>query len=117
MKVAIDEIARFMVEGWPGNDWYIEDDDEEHWKRHLNLEHNYAPRTPGTIVNDADFNCAVLYQGIAEDPTNGDGYEWVSLFRKWRKALKVTLLSVEIPNEKIDEVRQLLKNAGCKVLN
>lgn len=117
MKVTVDEIARFMHDGWPGQDWYIEEDDEDFWDEHLDLDNYYAPKVPGTIVNDADFNCAVLYQGLGEDPTHGDGHQWITLFRKWRKALTVTLLGVEVPNDQVDAVRAAVKAAGGKVLN
>jgi len=118
MKVTIDEIARFIKEGWPQPepDWFI-DDTGDAWPTYLDEDHAYTPRVPGTIVTLEDFECDLCYQGSPTEEINTDKKSFVKLFKKWKKSLTVTLLAVEIPNEKCEEFRQAVKALGGKLLN
>jgi hypothetical protein len=115
MKVAIDEISKFINEGWPGPDWYMDDCGpafEEHFS-----DDGETPKAPGTKVELADFECAICWQGKGEDPSpHGDGYSFLSLFRKWKRSLTVTIVVAEVPNNKLDAVKLAIQADGGKVL-
>lgn len=100
MKVAIDEISRFMAEGWPKPemDWYMDDCDEGLWERSFSPD-GYVPIYPGTVVRLEDFDCSILYQGSGPDPGSRS---FVACFKKWKRSLTTTTLVVEVPNEKMD---------------
>jgi hypothetical protein len=114
MNVLIDEISRFIKEGWPGKDWYMDDCGpafEELFK-----EDGETPISPGTVVKLEDFECAVLWQGEGDDPSPGQlGYSFLTLFRKWRKAQTTVFMPVEAPKAKADAVRAAIKKAGGRV--
>jgi len=120
MKVAVEEIARFMNEGWPGDDWYMEDEGPG-WEENFDLESHStydSPRVPGAIVDDKDFQCAILWQGQGDDPSpHGDGYIFTSLFRKWRKAQTVSTLVVEVHKDKVETLTSFIKAAGGKIIS
>jgi hypothetical protein len=71
----------------------------------------------GTVVNDGDFNCVILYQGADVDPTKGDGYSFTTLFRRWRKARNMVILAVEIPKDKVKTLCLVIEEAGGKVIS
>jgi hypothetical protein len=115
MNVLIDEISRFIKEGWPGKDWYMDDCGpafEELFK-----EDGETPISPGTLVKLEDFECAVLWQGAGDDPSPGRmGYSFTTLFKKWKKALTTVFMAVEAPKDKADAVKAAIKKAGGRVV-
>src|SRR4051794_23431764 len=117
MKTTVDEISRFVNEGWPKPDggWYMEDG-EPGWEEHMDDE-SYNPLIPGTVVQDTEFECGIFHQGEGEDPTHGRGYRFTTLFRRWKKQQTVTILSIEIPKANEADCRAGIKRLGGKVLN
>ncbi len=115
MKVAIEEIARFLEDGWPTpkEDWYFEDEGRG-FVEHLTEE--YAPKIAGAVVDDREFYAALSHQGSSEDPTNGDGHDFLKLFRRWRKSQSTAMLSVEAPKELLDAVVRAIREAGGRVV-
>jgi hypothetical protein len=112
MKVAIDDIARFVKEGWPGPNWYI-DDCGPSWEAKMS-DDGETPRTPGEIVKLEDFECSVCYQG-KDHPTRGSGHPFTTLFRKWYRGLSVVTIVAEAPKDKAEAIRAAIIAAGGKV--
>ena len=114
MKVAIDEISRFMTEGWPkpNEDWYMDDCDADLWEKTFS-DGGYMPSNPGEVVRLEDFACSILYQGSGRDP---GGKSFVEVFKQWRRSLTTTTLVVEVPTEKLDTLLAFIAASEGKVL-
>ena len=66
LQIAVDELALFMNEGWPGEDWYLDECDEYLWGCAFTEgagKELYKPCRPGTMVNLYDFDAVVRWQG------------------------------------------------------
>jgi hypothetical protein len=115
VKVAIEEIARFVKEGWPTpvKDWYMDDCNESVWEQAF-ADDDYTPREPGAIVRLEDFEAVLLYQGTDQDPGSRS---FVALFKKWKRSLTTVTLLVEVPVEKAETLRAFIKAHEGKVLN
>ena len=115
MKVLIDEISKFIKEGWPGptGAWYMEECGPV-FEELFDLD-GESPKDPGTVVKLEDFECAVLWQGAGDDPTHGTGYSFLTLFKKWKKAQTTVFIAVEAPVDKADAVKAAIKKAGGRV--
>ena len=114
MKVPIRDIARFVNEGWPGPEWYM-DDCGPAWDAAFGDDGN--PQRPEEIVELNGFECTLCWQGAADDPTQGSGKSFVKEFRKWYKGLSVKTLIVEAPKNLEVQIRLAIEDAHGKVLN
>ena len=108
MKVPIRDIARFVNEGWPGPEWYM-DDCGPAWDAAFWDDGN--PRRPEEIVKLEDFECAICWQGVGDDPTQGSGKSFVKEFRKWYKGLRLTQSQLAVSAETIEDLRRQLAEA------
>jgi len=114
MRVPIRDIARFVNEGWPGPEWYM-DDCGPAWDDGFGDDGN--PRRPEEIVKLEKFECSLCWQGSGEDPTEGAGKSFVKEFKRWHKGLSMKTLVVEVAKHLEVTMRQAIANAGGKVMN
>ena len=86
MKITGAELRLFLGEGWPGDDWYwdteIGDDDPDG-----------LPRPDAEY--DADQIEGLFWQG--QGPKPDGNFDFLHLFRKWRKDRSYDLLTVQVP--------------------
>ena len=112
MKVSIEEILRFVNEGWP--DGFYQDDCGPAWEAHF-TENGEVPRIPGEVVELEDFECVLIWEGEEPDPSQG-GHSFTDVFRKWKESLSTVTISAEAPREKEADIRKAIADAGGKVL-
>ena len=112
MKVPIEEILRFVNEGWP--DGFYQNNCGPAWEVHF-TENGEAPRIPGEVVELEDFECSLVWEWEGSNTSQG-GLCFTDQFLKWRKSLATVTISVEVPREKEADVRQAIEDAGGKVL-
>jgi hypothetical protein len=48
--------------------------------------------------------------------SNGDGVDLLGAFRKWRKLQNTATIAVEIPKNKVDQLADLLKTIGGRIV-
>jgi len=116
LPITVDEIAAFMNQGWPGEDWHLETDHEVLWENAFH--HNvggalYQPREPGRVVDLAGFDGRVRWQGRGADPTRGRGHRLSDLITRWRQRSTATVVVAYVPKTKLAEVTTWLEQAGC----
>ena len=117
--VPVDELAIFMNVAWPGEDWYLDGHLEYLWETTFtNGEKGalYQARQPGTLVNLADYEGRVRWQGFGSDPSRGRGFKLTDLFRRWQRTRRDTLLVVYVPRDRLTAVSATLEEAGCLLL-
>jgi hypothetical protein len=113
VKVPIEIIARFMKEGWPGDDYYMDDFDEATWNEHM--DEYYNVRTPGAMVNPAEFSGFIGYQGNDPEKRRIE-WDWLNLFKKWYQTLDTAFFAVQVPKDKLEDVKAAVVAAGGKVI-
>ena len=64
-----------------------------------------------------DIATVTIHGGMLyENEGTNEGIPFESFFRKWRKQQKVTVLVIEVPNDKLEEVLRRLTESQIKVL-
>ena len=119
-KIAVDELAAFMNDGWPGEEWYLDVQHEYLWETTFNTGENgslYQARQPGTMVNLADYEGCARWQGAGPDPTERRGHKLTELFLRWQRTRRDAVVVVYVPRPKLADVTAVLKDAGCLVVN
>ncbi len=95
-------------QAWPDGAWHEDDgitvDGVPAYENDMDL----------TKVQD---NAKITIEGgiVLKDDQSTDGPSMESHFRAWRKNQNTTFLSVEVPKDKADALRELIKQAGGKV--
>jgi hypothetical protein len=119
MKVLIDDIAKFLTEGWPTpkGDWFFDHEDAHPIETQLKWDGDndvYVPVTPGEKVELADFDAEIMYQGSnrPEPATKMLAKE----FKAWMRRRTHQTLVVEIPTEKVEEFTKIVRQMGAKVV-
>ena len=118
--VLVDELAAFMNEGWPGEDWYLTDHAEFLWEQTFTMGVGkilYRPRSPGQLLAMAELEATVRWQGSTPDPTQGRGYKLSTLFRRWQRVRHEAFVFACMPPEKLAVVTDWLEEAGCLIVN
>lgn len=118
--IVVDELAQFMNEGWPGPDWYLTGHAEYLWETTFTEGWGaelYRARRPGTMINLADYDGFLRWQGSGRDPSNGRGYRLSTLFWRWQRTRTEATVVACVPRERLREVLMLLNDAGCLILN
>ena len=118
--ISVDELAAFMNDGWPGEEWCLDVQHEYLWETTFTTGENgvmYRARQPGTVVDLMDYEGRVRWQGSGPDPTERRGYKLTELVLLWQRTRRDAVLMTYVPRHKLDEVTISLKNAGCLVVN
>lgn len=118
--IPADELAAFLNEGWPGPDWYLTDHAEFLWERTFTQgcgAELYRPHRPGQIINLAEYDAAVRWQGSGTDPTHGDGYRLIHLFHRWQRTRTDVTVVICVPHDRLPDVLAQLADTGCLVVN
>ena len=117
--IAVDELAAFMNNGWPGADWYLSDHTEYLWETTFTSGPGcelYRPQRPGALVNLYDFEATVRWQGNGRDPTRGAGKKLSELFLRWQRTRSEAVVIAYVPREKLPTVSAMLTGEGCLLL-
>lgn len=99
MKIKGHELAAWLEEGWPGDDWYLEQD-------------LFEIPDPNETYDTSEMD-GPLYQG--SDPDVKEMPSIDTLIRRWRKTRDFVSISFDCPKSAEDEVRAYLAAKGCKV--
>ena len=102
MKIRGAELAQWMEEGWPGDDFC--------WD-HDQFESEPAPET----TYDTDDLGGLWFQGPGEDPSKGEGYDVGALVRRWRKTRTRDVFTVTCRKEETAALKELLRGRGATV--
>lgn len=102
MKIKGNELLLWMNDGWPEGDWC--------WDHEL-FDDEPDPDT----TYDTDELGGLFWQGIGDDPTNGEGLDIAKLIRRWRKERSFDVLTIEVPKDKTEAAKAALKQMGVKV--
>jgi len=110
MKIEIGEWNRF----WEhlGKNWYMDD-------RDMSPEDDTTLK-PGECISITGG--VLLWQGdggfkpVPSIVSNGDGVDLLGAFRKWRKLQNTATIAVEIPKDKVDQLADLLKAIGGRIV-
>ena len=119
-KISVDELAAFMNDGWPGEDWYLEVQHEYLWETTFNTGENgvlYRAQRPGTLIDLADYEGRVRWQGAGPDPTERLGHKLTELVVRWQRTRRDAVVVAYVPRHKLAAVTATLENAGCLVVN
>lgn len=119
-KISVDELAAFMNDGWPGEEWYLHVQHEYLWETTFTTGESgalYRARRPGTVVALADYEGRVRWQGSGPDPTERRGDKFTELFLRWQRTRSDAVVTAYVPRHKLAAVTSSLKNAGCLVVN
>ena len=119
-RIPVDELAAFMNVAWPGEDWYLDEHPEYLWETtFISGEKGalYQARRPGTLVNLADYEGRVRWQGFGPDPTKGRGFKLTDLFLRWQRTRRDAMLVVYVPRDKLTVVSASLEEAGCLLVH
>jgi len=100
MKIKGHELAAWLEEGWPSDDWY--------WEQDLFED---APDPEATY--DTSEIEGLFYQG--RDPDVKEILSIDTLIRRWRKSRDLVSISFDCPKSLEDEVRSYLASKGCKI--
>ncbi len=88
MKIKGAELADFIKNGWPDDDYYWETDAFED--------------TPGNEpvaeeTYDTDELGPLFWQGKRPDPTDGQGLDLARAIRAWRKSRDTRIMVIRVP--------------------
>ena len=101
MKISGRELQKFLDEGWPDDNWYLEDGPDE-----IHDENIYE-----TLEFDA-----VRWQGLGEDPSpDSDGLSLTTLIKKWRKTRTSTIFVVVVPTDRVDDFKTYCKSIKAEI--
>lgn len=106
-----------------GAEWKAFNNDNAYWAEFYMEDEEIAvngdPVDPYTFEADslADTDKVTINGGWVADQANGSdkAYNLDTFFSRWRKQQTTEYLSVEVPKEKADAVREAIKAAGGKV--
>ena len=119
-KVLVDEIAAFMNDGWPGEEWYLDAKHDFLWETTFTTGENgvlYQARRPGTVVDLVEYEGCVRWQGSGPDPTDRRGHKLTELFQTWQRKRRDAVVMAYVPRHKLAAITESLKTAGCLVVN
>lgn len=89
---------------WPEGQWFDDSDETFDGKT---PEDNY-PADDAVV----QFSCGVVFK----DDKDHEGVSLVSHFRKWERSLTNSIVMVEVPKAKLDELEALNKGIGGRLL-
>lgn len=105
------EFRDFYLNHWPGKDWNLD---------HSNIDFEDEMTGEWTLADDAKVKLGDLgylgWQGDSRDPRNGKIFPLVDFYREYAKRRVTSLMTIEVPNERLAEVRAALDALGVKVL-
>ncbi len=91
MKINGAELAQFISEAWPSDDYYWDHDLDNQM-----LEDGSPDPSKTYAVEDLG---PLLWQGNSnEDPTSGIGLSLAGLIRRWRKERDTKVVTIRVPN-------------------
>lgn len=113
------DVLDFVNKGWPGPEgsWYFEEvgflDDSN---KQINFnDYSLQPGVERDLrVPASDIDGIILWQGKGEDPSGG-GMSFIKELDKWLKRKTTTTLAVEVPNDKVEALKEAVKKLGGKV--
>lgn len=111
MKISGHEFKDFYDNGWPGDNWYHDYDDDasiffDNEGELIDLDRVYDSDDLGTIV----------WQGPEiDDPTHSEGMSIAAAIKKWRKQKTTFSFVVSGPKENGDALRKELIARGFRV--
>lgn len=101
MKINGAELADFVENGWPGDDYYWETDLFEDTPGNIPV--------PGETYDTEDLG-PLFWQGKGPDPTDGQGLDIARVIRAWRKSRDTRLVLVRVPQTVKDaDIRAALR--------
>lgn len=109
MKATGAEIVEFFNTGWPGDDWYCEDEELVVFD-----ESGQLALDPGARYNLGQLGY-VQWQGDGEAPEAlyNHSVEW--WFLRWKRQRSFAILAVEVPKGDLDEAKRLCAEHGWRV--
>jgi len=106
------QVAEFMnYDIFWGHDWYFEDDGYLDLFLRTDKKGVYVLLDPARgLLLEALQQVAVIWQGEkGKDPTNGEGYALGDLITQFVRNKKTTTLVIEVPNDKVEELKIVLR--------
>lgn len=119
MKLLTDDIASFMNEGWPGDDWYMDHDSVTHpidtdvvCDDSTGVTALYRPAVPGELVDAEPYKeLYLVWQGQGDK----DSKSWMGFFNKWKRSRNITTIVCQVKNEDVEEFKTMAQKMGVKV--
>lgn len=102
MKIKGGELALFIAEAWPGDDWYWDHEEFD------------GDPDPEAAYDTADLG-GIYFQGRGEDPTHGSGYSLSALIKKWRTARTYDVMTIIVPKGQREAAVAAIQALGGKV--
>lgn len=98
------KIWKDYLASWPNGQWY-EDSNE-----------TYNGRAP-TVADPTDTDIVEFSEGIVfKNSDDREGTDLVRHFRKWERSLSETTLIVTVPNDRLYEIKNLIKSVKGKII-
>lgn len=110
MKVLGAEIVAFFESEWPDDDYFVDGSNKSVVNGAIFTDEDTSEKNPLPLEDKYDINDFGALSCIGSECPSLTTY-----FKRWKNALTTVTLVAQVPKEKEQEVRDILKQAGAIV--